>query len=155
MKPICRRQFLADHKVEYDESLKVGEDFVLLAEILFNGAKFILIDEAYYIYSMPSGPSGRSPHSRTVYNVGKLPDACDMSSRKYGDRIDVKLKRAMDNYRKTMTLLYESDFARTFHRSGQYGRYLTYLVARPELTRRLFFRTAIKTGKLLRQAVAR
>ena len=106
MKPICRRQFLADHKIEYDESLKVGEDFVLFAEVLFNGAKFILIDEAYYIYSMPSGPSGRSPHSRTVYSAGKLPDACDMLSRKYGDRIDVKLKRAIDNYRKTMTLLY-------------------------------------------------
>ena len=55
---------------------------MLLAEILFNGAKFILIDEAYYIYSMPSGPSGRSPHSRTVYDVGKLPDTCDMLSTK-------------------------------------------------------------------------
>lgn len=155
MKPICRRQFLADHKIEYDESLKVGEDFVLFAEVLFNGAKFILIDEAYYIYSMPSGPSGRSPHSRTVYSVNKLPDACDMLSRKYGDRIDVKLKRAIDNYRKTMTLLSEFDFARSYYRSGQYGRYLTYLAARPELTRRLFLRTAIKTGKRLRQVVAR
>ena len=64
MKPICRRKFLVDHKLEYNESIKVGEDFALLAECLFNGAKVILIKEAYYIYSMPHGPSGRSPHSR-------------------------------------------------------------------------------------------
>jgi succinoglycan biosynthesis protein ExoO len=113
MKPICRRKFLAGHNVKYKESLKVGEDFVLFAESLFNGAKFILIREAYYIYSMPNGPSGRSPDSRTVYDVGKLPDAIDGLGEKYGDRIDPPLKRAMDDYRKTMSLLHQSDVART------------------------------------------
>src|SRR5271154_5885313 len=61
MKPICRREFLVDHKLEYNETLKVGEDFVFFAESLFNKAKIVLIEEAFYIYSMPSGPSGRSP----------------------------------------------------------------------------------------------
>src|ERR1700722_11721189 len=59
MKPICRRAFLVDHKLEYDESLDFAEDLALYAESLFNGAKIILIDEAYYIYSVPFG---RSPH---------------------------------------------------------------------------------------------
>jgi beta-1,6-glucosyltransferase len=147
MKPICRRKFLADHKLEYNESLKVGEDFTLLAESLFNGAKVILIEEAYYIYSMPSGPSGRSPDSRTVYDVSKLPKVSEQLSQKYGDRIDATLKRAMDDYWKTMTLLHQSDVARTYRWSGQYTRYLAYLAARPELTRRLFSRAAMKIGK--------
>jgi succinoglycan biosynthesis protein ExoO len=155
MKPICRRKFLLDHKIEYNESLRVGEDFVFLAEILFNCAKVILIDDPYYIYSMPSGPSGRSPHSRTVYTASKLPDICEMWSRKYEDRIDATLKRAMDKYRKTMTLLYESDVARTYRRSGQYGRYFAYLVAKPDLSRRLLSRAAIRIGKLLRLVAAR
>ena len=147
MKPICRRKFLADHKLEYNESLKVGEDFALLAESLFNGAKVILIEEAYYIYSMPSGPSGRSPDSRTVYDVSKLPKVSDQLSQKYGDRIDATLKRAMDDYRKTMTLLHQSDVARTYRRSGRYAQYFAYLAARPELARRLFSRAAMKIGK--------
>ncbi|HEY1862721.1 MAG TPA: glycosyltransferase family 2 protein [Roseiarcus sp.] len=46
MKPIFRPKFLAEHKLEYNESMKVGEDFVLYVESLFNGAKIILIDEA-------------------------------------------------------------------------------------------------------------
>ena len=103
MQPICRRKFLADHKLEYNESMKIGEDFVLYVESLFNGAKIILIDEAYYMYSTPNAPSGRSPHSRSVQNVSKLPGVSDLMRQKYPDRIDPELQRAMDNFRKTMT----------------------------------------------------
>ena len=63
MKPILRRKFLADHKLEYNESMKIGEDFSFYAESLFNGAKVILINEAYYIYSMPSWASPGVPRT--------------------------------------------------------------------------------------------
>src|ERR1700690_3168615 len=147
MKPIFRRKFLAEHKLEYNEDMKVGEDFLLVVESLFNGAKVILIKEAHYIYSMPSAPSGRSPHSRTVYNIGKLSKETDRLREKYGDRIDPTLKSAMADYRKTMALLHQSDVARNYKRSGQYAQYFVYLAARPELTRRLVSRAAMKIGK--------
>ena len=147
MKPICRLKFLADHNINYKENLKVGEDFVLFAESLFNSAKVILIREAYYVYSMPSGPSGRSPDSRTVYDFSKLPKAIDSLREKYGDRIDPTLKRAMDDYQRTMSLLHQSDVARTYRWSGQYAKYVAYLAARPELTRRLISRAAMRFGK--------
>jgi succinoglycan biosynthesis protein ExoO len=151
MKPICRRQFLADHKLKYDESMRIGEDFFLLAESLFNGAKVILIEEAYYIYSMPSGPSGRSPHSRSVQDVSKLPGQSDLLSQRYADRIDPTLKRAMADFRKTFILLHQSNVARTYRWSGQYAQYCAYLAARPELTRRLVFRAAMKIGKRMQR----
>jgi succinoglycan biosynthesis protein ExoO len=151
MKPICRREFIVDHKLEYNEGMKVGEDFLFLTESLFNGAKVILIEEAYYIYSMPSGPSGRSPHSRTVYDIGKLSKESERLRQKYGDRIDGSLKRAMDDYRKTMTLLHQSDVARNYRRSGQYAQYFAYLCARPELARRLVSRAAMQIGKRMRR----
>jgi succinoglycan biosynthesis protein ExoO len=147
MKPICRREFLVDHKLEYNESMKIGEDFFLLAESLFNGAKVILIEEAYYVYSMPSGPSGRSPHSRSVQDVSKLPSQTDLLSQKYGDRMDPALRRAVDDFRKTFTLLHQSNVARTYRWSGQYAQYFAYIAARPELARRLISRAAIKIVK--------
>jgi hypothetical protein len=147
MKPVCRRKFFSDYQLEYNEDLRVGEDFVLFAESLFNGAKIILIEEAYYIYSMPSGPSGRSPDSRTMYDVSKLPGAIDGLGQKYGDRVNATLKRAMDDYRKTMALLHQSDVARTYRWSGRYAQYVAYIAARPELARRLFVRGAMKLGK--------
>jgi succinoglycan biosynthesis protein ExoO len=151
MKPICRRKFFADHQLGYNEDLRVGEDFVLFVECLFNGAKVILIEEALYIYSIPSGPSGRSPDSRTIYDVSKLPNAIDGLGQKYGDRIDATLRRAMDDYRKTMGLLHQSDVARTYRWSGQYAKYVAYLVVRPELARRLVCRAAMKIGKRTRR----
>ena len=69
-----------------------------MSESLFNGAKFILIDEAYYIYSMPSTPSGRSPHSRTIQDFSRLTRQSDMMSEKYGDRIDAKLTERWKNF---------------------------------------------------------
>ena len=147
MKPIFRRKFLADHKLQYDESINFAEDWVLYVEGLFNGAKIILIDEAYYIYSIPSGPSGRSPHSTSLKDYRKLQSICDMISQKYGDRIDATLKPAIDGFQETMTLLLQSNVARTYKRSGQYTKYLAYLAARPELTRRLVSRAATSIGK--------
>jgi hypothetical protein len=127
--------------------MKVGEDFTLYVESLFNGAKIILIDEAYYIYSMPSSPSGRSPHSRSVYRFGGLIEVSALLERKYRDRIDPTLRRAMGDYCKTMTLLHQSDIARDYKWSGQYAQYVAYIAARPELARRLFSRAAMKIGK--------
>ncbi len=144
MKPICRLKFFADHKLEYNESFRLGEDFFLLAESLFNGANVILIEEAYYVYSMHSGPSGRSPHSRSVRDVSKLPGQSDLLSQKYADRIDPTLKRAMDNYRKTFSLLHQSDVARTYKWRGRYAQYFAYLAVRPKLTWRLVSRAVMK-----------
>jgi succinoglycan biosynthesis protein ExoO len=147
MKPISRRKFLINHKLQYNESMRVSEDFAFLAESLFNGAKLILIEEAYYIYSMPSGPSGRSQHSRSAYQFNSVIEESDRLRQKYGDRIDPPLKRAMDSFRKTMTLLQQSDVARTYRRSGQYAQYFSYLATRPELALRLFSRATMKIGK--------
>jgi succinoglycan biosynthesis protein ExoO len=141
MKPICRRAFLVDHKLEYDETLDLAEDFVLYVDSLFKGAKIILIDEAYYLYSVPVG---RSPDSRTLLDFDKLKRIPDLISFKYGDRIDADLQRSIDNYRKTMGLILESNAARSYKRSGQYARYIAYLAARPELTWRLVSRAAAK-----------
>jgi succinoglycan biosynthesis protein ExoO len=147
MKPILRRKFLLDNKIEYKENMRIGEDFTLFAESLFNGAKIILIEDAYYIYSMPHSPSGRSPHSRSVYRFDDLAELSGLMENKYQDRIDSVLKRAMRNYGQTMTLLHHSDVAREYRWKGEHAKYVAYLVARPELTRRLFFRAAMNIWK--------
>jgi succinoglycan biosynthesis protein ExoO len=146
MKPVYRRDFIVDKGLSYNETTKVGEDFTFYAESLFNGAKFILIDEPYYIYSMPSGPSGRSPHSRTEYNIKPLTHVSSMLMEKYGSKIDANLKKSMAVYNETMNLLYQSDVARGYRRSGNYARYFGYLAARPRLVHRLLARAAKKAN---------
>lgn len=53
--PIIKRDFLINNSIEYDERLKINEDFWLYLECLLFGAKFILIPEPYYFYRSRPG----------------------------------------------------------------------------------------------------
>jgi succinoglycan biosynthesis protein ExoU len=49
LKPLMRRAFLQAHHLTYDETLRLGEDFVLYAQALARGARFRLIPACGYI----------------------------------------------------------------------------------------------------------
>ena len=50
VKPLMKRRFLLEHNIEYNESIDVGEDFVLYLECLINKARFLLVSRPYYYY---------------------------------------------------------------------------------------------------------
>jgi succinoglycan biosynthesis protein ExoO len=149
MKPVYRREFIIKCNIQYNQGMRVGEDFNFYVESLFNGAKVILINEAYYIYSMPHSPSGRSPHSRSVYRFGGLSEQSKMLEQKYQYKMDPTTKRAMRKYIKTMTLLHQADVARDYKRNGQPLKYITYIALKPELVGRLVARAAPKIATKL------
>jgi succinoglycan biosynthesis protein ExoO len=49
-KPLIRREFLQQNNIKYDETVKVGEDFILYLECLRQQARFYLVPQAYYYY---------------------------------------------------------------------------------------------------------
>jgi succinoglycan biosynthesis protein ExoO len=49
-KPLIKREFLLQHQIWYNESLKVGEDFSLYLECLRHQAKYYLVNQPYYYY---------------------------------------------------------------------------------------------------------
>lgn len=51
-KPLLRLNFLVEHNLEFNESLKYEEDLVLFLLCLLNGARFIILPEPYYFYQM-------------------------------------------------------------------------------------------------------
>jgi succinoglycan biosynthesis protein ExoO len=50
LKPIMRRSFIMDKKVKYDETVRLGEDFIFYIECLLKGALFAVSLEGYYCY---------------------------------------------------------------------------------------------------------
>ncbi|MEM8721620.1 MAG: glycosyltransferase [Cyanobacteria bacterium P01_G01_bin.39] len=50
LKPLIRRDFLIENYLKYDETIKVGEDFILYLECLRQQAKFYLVAQPYYYY---------------------------------------------------------------------------------------------------------
>lgn len=49
LKPLMRRAFLDAHNLRYDEALRLGEDFILYARALAEGAKFKILPPCGYI----------------------------------------------------------------------------------------------------------
>jgi succinoglycan biosynthesis protein ExoO len=50
LKPLIRRSRFADATLRYDESLRIGEDYDLVARLLRDGARFAFLPTAWYFY---------------------------------------------------------------------------------------------------------
>ena len=55
MKPIFRRDFLTRHRLRYNPSLRIGEDYALLADCLAAGAEVVVVPQALYHYTRRNG----------------------------------------------------------------------------------------------------
>ncbi|MDB5642331.1 MAG: glycosyl transferase family 2 [Hyphomicrobiales bacterium] len=55
LKPIFRRVFLDEHGLRYPESMRIGEDFALVCEILARGGRYLRARSADYVYKTHTG----------------------------------------------------------------------------------------------------
>lgn len=61
-KPLIKRNFLVKYGLQYNENIKIGEDFELYLKCLLNQARFLLIPRPYYFYrNRLSSLSTRTP----------------------------------------------------------------------------------------------
>ena len=94
-KPLIRKDFLIKNNLNYDEDLKVGEDFALYLRCLLNQARFIFVPQAYYFYrNREFSLSTRTP-------IDYLTESCQMiqyfMDLEPSIRNDVELFMAMSN----------------------------------------------------------
>src|SRR5690606_8731692 len=59
MKPIFRRDFLREHRLSFDERLRIGEDYILLASALASGGRCAVEPTTGYIYHVRNGSISR------------------------------------------------------------------------------------------------
>ncbi|MBD8651875.1 glycosyltransferase family 2 protein [Rhizobium sp. CFBP 13726] len=59
MKPIFRRDFLNEHGLRFDENLRIGEDYILLASAIASGGVCAIEPEAGYVYHLRHGSISR------------------------------------------------------------------------------------------------
>jgi succinoglycan biosynthesis protein ExoO len=51
LKPVIRKSFLDAHRLRFDPSLRIGEDFCLFIELLLAEARWVQLPDAYYSYT--------------------------------------------------------------------------------------------------------
>lgn len=59
LKPLFRRSFLSEKSLQYDETLRVAEDFYFYVHVLLAGATWVQVREAYYSYRRRAGSLSR------------------------------------------------------------------------------------------------
>lgn len=59
LKPIFQRRFLNENGLRYDESLIIGEDYILLANALAKGGKCVVEPTTGYVYHIRTGSISR------------------------------------------------------------------------------------------------
>ena len=64
MHPMMRRQFLSEKGLWYDEHIRFGEDFLLYTQCLIHNARWWILPEAMYLYSVREDTltSVQTPH---------------------------------------------------------------------------------------------
>jgi succinoglycan biosynthesis protein ExoO len=66
-KPLFKREFLLQHGIEYDEEIRMGQDFWLDMKCLIKGARFFIEPKPYYFYrSRPDSLVYQSPLPRLI-----------------------------------------------------------------------------------------
>lgn len=59
MKPIFLREYLDEHRLRYDQELRIGEDYMLLAKALAKGGRCVVEPAAGYAYRVRGGSISR------------------------------------------------------------------------------------------------
>lgn len=71
-KPLWRAEFLKAHALRYDEEIRIGEDYILLAEALACGARALIAPECGYAYTVRKGSIS---HRLTLEGIARMESA--------------------------------------------------------------------------------
>ncbi|MTK64138.1 MAG: glycosyltransferase [Methanobacterium sp.] len=104
-KPMIKTAFLKDKNISYDCRLRVGEDFLFLAEIILNGANAFILPTAGYVYVHRIAPSTRAvaPNSRAGTGFADICRSCHYLLGKYWKKMNKEERRSLSRKRKSVT----------------------------------------------------
>jgi succinoglycan biosynthesis protein ExoO len=75
MKPVLERRFVERHALGYDETLRIGEDYVFLASALAEGGRCAVEPEPFYAYHVRPGSISRVLDLRHVETMIEADEA--------------------------------------------------------------------------------
>ena len=108
LKPVIRRSFLDAHAIRYDERLRLGEDLLVYAHCLIEGARFRLVEACGYCAVQRPQSLSNNHETRDVANLYaallEFAQAADRARRPIGGlkryirstRDNLALRRALD-----------------------------------------------------------
>lgn len=104
-KPMIKTAFLKEKGISYNSRYRVGEDFLLLAEAVLNGARAFVLPSADYVYVHRISPSARTvaPNSRADTGFADIKRSCRYLLATYGNRMIKDERRGLAKKRKSIS----------------------------------------------------
>ncbi len=133
LQPMIRRQFLEQHDLAYNETIRYGEDLIFLVEMLFSGLRAVIIPDPLYIYTTQIGDvSGvASPHSKSVPRFDLISDGLDLLRSKYPHAISSEIDRAMKRLAHRYRVVHETNLAKQERLRHGLLAYVLFVARRP------------------------
>lgn len=128
LKPVLRRDFLLTTDVRYDETLRNGEDFHLVAECLARGGALWVLPKVGYLYTQRSGSISRRldpAHARA------LEEADDRFCGRHKHSLSVEARQLMQIRRRNLATLAAVEIAITAARTRRYRQAAKTLLSHP------------------------
>lgn len=142
LKPFYRRAFLVDHGLRYPENIRHGEDFRFYFDLLMSGARFFVLPEAGYQWTLR-----RSGQSRTrVDYLGQSEETARLADTP-AVRADPTLSRLLTEHSEAMKQYHRYVLFREAGARRDYGQVLTLGLQSPGLVRQMLWRAAKKRLK--------
>jgi succinoglycan biosynthesis protein ExoO len=135
LQPLMRKSFLQDRSLAYTEAVRYGEDMVFLAEILFSGARAVVISNPGYIYTTRVGEQSgkKSPHSKSIPRFDLIADRIDALKGPYAAAITPEIDQAMTRLSDRYRIVHGLNLARQQRHERGLLTYALYLFRRPHL----------------------
>lgn len=134
LQPIFRKAFLTDHGLAYG-SLRYGEDMVFLAQVLFAGARAVLIPDPLYICTTRVGEKSgvKNPHSKSIPRFDLIADQIDALKAAHAASAPDKTLQAMAKLAARYRVVHALNLARQKREQAGPVWYLLHVCARPAL----------------------
>ncbi|MGW9229739.1 glycosyltransferase family 2 protein [Pseudorhizobium sp. NPDC055634] len=144
MKPIYLREFIQRHDLRFDESLRIGEDYIMMASALASGGRCAVEPSVGYVYYLMQGSISRVLELHHV-------DSMLAADQAFLDRFPLKGSALAAQYRRTHSLMEARAFlvlVQAIKRRSPAGIIRT-AVAHPAALRHLRMPIAVRLRRLL------
>jgi succinoglycan biosynthesis protein ExoO len=134
LQPMFRKAFLTDHGLAYG-SLRYGEDMVFLGEILFAGARAVLIPDPLYICTTRVGEKSgvKSPHSKSIPRFDLIADQIDALKAAHAKGMSGIVAKAMTKLASRYRVVHALNLARVKRAEAGPIWYLLHVASHPAL----------------------
>ena len=96
--PLCRRSFVEEKMIRYNENYRLGEDFVFLAELVLRGARLFALPFSGYVYQFRTNElwQDHADPTKNLRQYDQILAACEDLRARYNTTVSEQTRRAMN-----------------------------------------------------------